>query len=97
MILRSMRANRFFSSVVRIQTDRGHRVVDRGPYATIRHPGYLGMLVSIPCSGLALGSWFSFVLALMFAALILRRVMFEDAFLAVNLPATVTMRPGGVR
>jgi protein-S-isoprenylcysteine O-methyltransferase Ste14 len=34
--------NRFFSSVVRIQTDRGHVVCDSGPYRLVRHPGYAG-------------------------------------------------------
>ena len=41
----AVRTNRFFSSVVRIQHDRGHRVITTGPYALVRHPGYLGMLV----------------------------------------------------
>jgi len=77
--------NRFFSPVVRVQTERGHRVIDRGPYGTIRHPGYLGMIVSVLCSGLALGSWLGFAFAVAYGALILRRVFFEDAFLQVNL------------
>lgn len=34
--------NRFFSGVVRIQTDRGHHVVTTGPYRFVRHPGYAG-------------------------------------------------------
>ena len=48
--------NKFFEPSVRIQTDRGHRVIDTGPYAFIRHPGYaLGFpfFLGIP---LALGS-----------------------------------------
>ena len=85
LVVQSMRANRFFSAVVRIQTERGHRVIDRGPYGTVRHPGYLGMIVSVLCSGLALGSWLGFALAALYAALILRRVFFEDAFLQANL------------
>jgi protein-S-isoprenylcysteine O-methyltransferase Ste14 len=80
-----MRANRFFSPVVRVQTERGHRVIDGGPYGSIRHPGYLGMIVSVMCSGLVLGSWLGFALAALYAALILRRVFFEDAFLKANL------------
>ena len=85
LVVQSMRANRFFSPVVRVQTERGHRVIDRGPYGTIRHPGYLGMIVSVMCSGLLLGSWLGFALAALYSALILRRVFFEDAFLKVNL------------
>ena len=57
LVFRAMIANRFFSAVVRIQGERGHRVIDQGPYALIRHPGYAGMILSVPCSGLALGSW----------------------------------------
>lgn len=85
LIFRAMIANRFFSSVVRIQTDRGHRVVDQGPYALVRHPGYAGMILAVPCSGLALGSWLAFGFAVAYSALMLRRVVFEDAFLRANL------------
>ena len=38
--------NRFFSGVVRLQTDRGHQVVSSGPYRWIRHPGYAGALLT---------------------------------------------------
>ena len=85
LVFRSMAANRFFSAVVRIQDDRGHTVVDRGPYAVIRHPGYAGMITSVPLSALALGSWIGVGLAVLYSALIFRRVFFEDAFLRQNL------------
>ncbi len=39
LFFRAMRENRFFSSVVRVQDDRGHRVIDSGPYGVVRHPG----------------------------------------------------------
>lgn len=84
-IARAARANRFFSSVVRIQTDRGHRVVDSGPYARIRHPGYAGMLPLVQFSALALGSWLAFVAAFAYSALIFKRVRFEDRYLQQNL------------
>lgn len=85
VMFRAMQANRFFSAVVRIQTDRGHHLVDTGPYARIRHPGYAGMIPSMPFSALALGSWAAFAISLIYVALILRRVRFEDAFLHANL------------
>jgi protein-S-isoprenylcysteine O-methyltransferase Ste14 len=85
LAFRAMLANRFFSAVVRIQGDRGHYVVDQGPYAIVRHPGYAGMMLAVPCSALALGSWLAVVCALAFSAMILRRVKFEDAFLQANL------------
>jgi protein-S-isoprenylcysteine O-methyltransferase Ste14 len=85
LIFYSMRTNRFFSSVVRIQDDRGHHVVDTGPYGRIRHPGYAGMIPLMAFSGLALGSWPAFGLGVIYGALILRRVLFEDRFLQENL------------
>jgi protein-S-isoprenylcysteine O-methyltransferase Ste14 len=85
LFIRAMRTNRFFSAVVRIQSDRGHHVVDVGPYARVRHPGYAAMILAIPGSGLALGSWLAFGIGLVYSALILRRVRFEDGFLRAHL------------
>jgi protein-S-isoprenylcysteine O-methyltransferase Ste14 len=85
VFVHAMRANRFFSSVVRIQNERGHHVITNGPYARVRHPGYAGLILAVPCSGLALGSWLSVALGLAFSVLILRRVIFEDGFLQTNL------------
>jgi protein-S-isoprenylcysteine O-methyltransferase Ste14 len=81
----AMRQNRFFSAVVRIQDDRGHHVVDSGWYSIVRHPGYAGLMLAAPFSGLALGSWLGAGLGLVMSALIVRRVLFEDAFLRKNL------------
>jgi protein-S-isoprenylcysteine O-methyltransferase Ste14 len=86
MFFRAMHENRFFSAVVRVQDDRGHRVVDSGPYSIVRHPGYAGMLIAMPCIGLALGSLISFVVGGLLSLMILRRIRFEDAFLRQNLP-----------
>lgn len=85
LILRAALANKFFSSVVRIQSERGHRVVDTGPYRTIRHPGYAAMLPVAQFSALALGSWLAFLAAFAYSALVLKRVRFEDRFLHQHL------------
>ena len=86
LIFRAMMANRFFSAVVRIQKDRGHHVIDQGPYGVVRHPGYAGMIPSMPFSGLALGSWLSALRsASAYSLLMLRRVLFEDAYLRAHL------------
>jgi protein-S-isoprenylcysteine O-methyltransferase Ste14 len=85
LIVRASRANRYFSAVVRVQRERGHRVVDAGPYAVVRHPGYTGMIAMVPCSGLALGSWIAFGVGLLYSALILRRAWFEDGYLRSHL------------
>jgi hypothetical protein len=49
----AMHVNRFFSSVVRIQRERGHHVVTGGPYRWVRHPGYAGAIPATMASGLA--------------------------------------------
>jgi protein-S-isoprenylcysteine O-methyltransferase Ste14 len=79
-------ANRFFSPAVRIQSERGHQVVTAGPYRFVRHPGYAGMIVAAPCSGLALGSWLASAIGLLCAFLLLWRAGFEDRFLHQRLP-----------
>lgn len=82
----AMSVNRFFSSVVRIQDERGHSVIESGPYARVRHPGYLGMLLLGATMPLALGSWWAFVPGSVIVAFGFRRVVIEDRFLAANLP-----------
>lgn len=74
----AMRSNRFFSSVVRIQKDRGHTVVDGGPYRFIRHPGYAGMSVFTLVTPLILGSYWALVPAATSSSAILLRTVLED-------------------
>jgi len=85
LVVHAMKVNHYFSPVIRIQDERGHRVVDQGPYAVIRHPGYLGMLIFAPMAVLALGSWWALIPAGVYWLLILRRVLVEDQFLRTNL------------
>lgn len=77
--------NRFYSSVVRIQSERGHHLVTGGPYRWIRHPGYLGATISIWAGAISLGSWWSLAPMVPVLALILRRIIIEDRFLHENL------------
>lgn len=86
MFTYAMSANRFFSSVVRIQHDRGHHVIDSGPYARVRHPGYVGMLLAGIAMPLALGSWWALLPGSVFVIFGFRRVWVEDRFLATHLP-----------
>lgn len=85
LVFYSMTVNRFFSAVIRIQKDRGHQVVDQGPYSVIRHPGYAGMIPAVPAGALVMGSWLGFALAVVYSLLMLRRVVFEDGYLRENL------------
>ena len=78
--------NRFFSSVVRIQSARGHYVVSSGPYAYVRHPGYAGAIGVALSSGVALGSWLSMLPGLIGVALLVRRISREECVLREELP-----------
>ena len=89
LLSRAMTTNRFFSSAIRVQSDRGHQVVRDGPYAIVRHPGYLGMIVVVPAEALALGSWYGLLLALIYSAAIARRVSVEDRYLRGRLDGYV--------
>lgn len=80
------RENAFFSSTVRVQTERGHRVCDTGLYRFVRHPGYLGMLMSLLAFPSVLNSYWAFVSAGLGAALLVIRTILEDRFLVEQLP-----------
>ena len=78
--------NRFFSAVVRIQTDRGQTVVDSGPYRFVRHPGYAsGILVALMFP-ILIGSWWAYVPVLIMAVLVVIRTALEDKTLQAELP-----------
>ncbi len=84
-LLAIMRANPYFSSVARIQADRGQTVISTGPYAWVRHPGYAVTLVLLPASGLALGSWIATAMTLVGLPLLLWRTIGEDRLLRAQL------------
>jgi protein-S-isoprenylcysteine O-methyltransferase Ste14 len=81
----AMRANRFFSPVVRIQTERGHHVVTSGPYRFVRHPGYVASVLAFLFGALALGSWLAAALVVPYAGLFLYRTLLEERYLRENL------------
>jgi protein-S-isoprenylcysteine O-methyltransferase Ste14 len=85
LVLWGMSVNRFFSSVVRIQRERGHHLVTAGPYQYVRHPGYLGGILGIVSGPLTLGSWWSLAIVLPLVLVILRRTALEDRFLQSEL------------
>src|SRR4030095_10499605 len=86
LALWAMRVNRFFSSAIRIQTDRGHHVVTTGPYTSVRHPGYTAGILIIAASGLALGSWLAAAFVVIFSLpFLLYRTITEDRILQREL------------
>jgi protein-S-isoprenylcysteine O-methyltransferase Ste14 len=78
--------NRFFSSVVRIQLDRGHVVCDSGPYRIVRHPGYAGNMLALPGMVLALSSMWTLIPAAVALIIAVTRTVLEDQTLQDELP-----------
>ena len=81
-----MVVNPFFEKTVRIQTDHGHRVIDTGPYAYMRHPGYVGFAGWMLSTPLLLASTWAFVPALISVVLLVIRTALEDRTLHAELP-----------
>jgi len=81
--------NNFFSSVVRIQKDRGHIVCDKGLYKIVRHPGYFGMILSLIGLPLITTSIWSIIPTLIAIILLLIRTSLEDKTLVNELDGYV--------
>jgi protein-S-isoprenylcysteine O-methyltransferase Ste14 len=81
----SLWTNQFFSTIVRIQKERGHYVIDKGPYALIRHPGYAGGTLSYLCIPFALNSLWALIPAGIFSIAVIIRTYLEDITLQKEL------------
>jgi protein-S-isoprenylcysteine O-methyltransferase Ste14 len=77
--------NRFFSGMVRIQAERGHRVVTGGPYRWMRHPGYAGALMAYLAAPTFLDSWWAFLPAVFITIVLVIRTAMEDSALQAEL------------
>jgi protein-S-isoprenylcysteine O-methyltransferase Ste14 len=77
--------NRFFSGMVRIQTDRGHQVVSSGPYGWVRHPGYAGTLLAYLATPIFLDSGWAFLPAVVITIALIIRTDLEDRTLQAEL------------
>ncbi len=81
----SMGVNPFFETTVRIQAERGHRVVDTGPYAFVRHPGYVGFFGWTLATPFLLGSWCALGPAVLASIAMIARTALEDRMLRADL------------
>jgi protein-S-isoprenylcysteine O-methyltransferase Ste14 len=81
-----MHENSFAAPVVKVQRERGHRVIDTGPYAQVRHPMYSGTVLFFVGTPLLLGSWWGVVLAPVFVVLFAIRAGIEERALLAGLP-----------
>jgi protein-S-isoprenylcysteine O-methyltransferase Ste14 len=86
LMLRVVRENSFAAPVVKVQAERGHRVIDSGPYAYVRHPMYSGVVLYFAGIALLLGSWWGLALSPVFFALFSIRASIEERALVDGLP-----------
>ena len=81
----AMISNAYFSTVARIQDDRGHAVCTVGPYQYVRHPGYIGGILQSLSNPLMFGSIWSFIPGVLAVALLVLRTLLEDRMLHEEL------------
>jgi protein-S-isoprenylcysteine O-methyltransferase Ste14 len=81
------RENTFTSTTIELSP--GQEVVSTGPYAWVRHPMYVGALVMLLGMPIALGSWWGALIMVVVLAVLVWRLLDEEAFLARNLPGYV--------
>jgi protein-S-isoprenylcysteine O-methyltransferase Ste14 len=81
-----MRVNSFAAPVIKLQAERGHRVISTGPYAWVRHPMYSGIVLFIVGMPLLLGSWWGVALSPLFIVLFAIRAGIEERALLAGLP-----------
>lgn len=85
-MLRVVRENSFAAPVVKVQAERGHRVIDTGPYAWVRHPMYSGAVLYFAAMALLLDSWWGLAMSPVFFVLFSIRAGLEERALAHGLP-----------
>jgi protein-S-isoprenylcysteine O-methyltransferase Ste14 len=82
----AMILNPYLEKVVRIQNERGHRVITTGSYALVRHPMYVGVIFTFAGTPLVLGSWWTFFPVGVVSLVFVVRTAFEDRMLQRELP-----------
>ncbi len=82
----AMAVNPFLLPTIHVQTDRGHRVITTGPYATVRHPMYTGLIILLIGMPLILGSWWTFIPIAALTLGVIIRTICEEALLHRDLP-----------
>jgi len=85
LIYLTFKANSYAAPVVKIQKERGHRVVTTGPYAYVRHPMYAGALGLVLGAPLLLGSWWGLAGAALLILVMAMRAVLEERALKAEL------------
>ena len=81
----SMVSNHYFSTMVRLQDERGHQVATGGPYKYVRHPGYVGFILMVLATPIALGSIYALSMSFMVSIIFIIRTALEDRTLQTEL------------
>ncbi len=89
ILMWSMVSNAYFTAIVRIQTDREHRVATGGPYRVVRHPGYAGTILFYLATPFLLGSLWAVIPAALSCIILVIRTSLEDKTLHAELPGYV--------
>jgi protein-S-isoprenylcysteine O-methyltransferase Ste14 len=86
LLLWTMAVNPFLEKTVRVQTERGHHVITTGPYAIVRHPMYLGLVLMFLAIPLMLGSIGTLLPVVAMTVLLMVRTQLEERLLRRDLP-----------
>jgi len=86
LITMVFQVNAFAAPVVKHQQERGHRVIDTGVYAVVRHPMYTAVAILLPGMALWLESTAAALFSLVPIALLAVRILVEEDFLRRELP-----------
>lgn len=86
LVLWAMVSNAYFTTIVRIQTDRQHTVATTGPYRFVRHPGYVGTILFHLATPFMLNSRWALIPAVLVALVFVVRTAMEDKALQEELP-----------
>lgn len=84
LFVRVLLANRYASRVVEVMPDQP--VIRSGPYAVVRHPMYVAVLMIWLASPIALGSWWGVLPLLVIVPILVLRIADEEALLRRDLP-----------
>jgi len=86
LLFLAFRENSYLSAVVRLQEERGQKVISTGPYRYVRHPMYSGISLFMVGTPLLLGSWYGVLFGLAVVVVLARRAVLEERMLANELP-----------
>ena len=83
IVVQVFKENSFASRIVEVNADQ--KVIDTGPYALVRHPMYVGVILMYSATPLALSSWWALIPALLIIPLLVMRILGEERLLAKEL------------